>query len=216
MTAFWRILSVISHPLLIVTYAMICMLVSNPFIFGSADLSGQLPYMAIVFFSTFFIPALAVAMMKALNMVNSFELKTRKERVGPLFATCVLYAAFYFNVTRSNTLPPAFINFLFGALISLFMCLFINSFYKISLHAVGMSGLVMGLFIFYFSGSSDSITLVTGTHTWDVNFVLIPIILLIITGLVSSGRLILKAHQLDEIFAGWLLGVAGQVISAVW
>lgn len=195
---------------------MIFMLLANPFIFGSTSLTGQVPLMAIVFFSTFLIPGLAVAMMKVLNMIESFEMKTRRERVGPLFATCVLYAAFYFNVSQSQTMPNEFVMFIFGALISLFMCLFINSFYKISLHAVGMSGLVMGLFIFYFSGSSNTIELSAGNMVYGINFVLVPIFLLVLTGLVSTGRVMLEAHTLDEILAGWLVGVAGQVIAVMW
>jgi len=216
MKIIWNIVSIISHPLLIVTYGMILLMLANPYLFGSASLSGKLPFLAIVFFSTFIIPALAVAMMKVLNMVQSFQLETRRERVGPLFATCVLYAAFYFNVARSDTMPEEFASFLFGAMVSLFMCLFINSFYKISLHAVGIFGLVMGLFIFYFTGAANSMSIAVGDQTISISFVLIPLFALLLAGVVSAARMHLKAHSLDEILAGWLVGVAGQVLAVLW
>ena len=192
------------------------MMWANPYLFGSSSLVGQLPFIAIVFFSTFLIPGLAVVMMKVLNMIESFLMETRKERVGPLFATCVLYAAFYFNVARSHTMPQEFITFLFGALVSLFMCLFVNSFYKVSLHATGMSGLVMGLFVFFFSGSGDIISIGLGKEVLSIHFILVPVLALVFTGLVGTGRLLLKAHTLDEILAGWLVGVAGQVVAVIW
>lgn len=192
------------------------MIVSNPFVFGASSVRGHLPFIMLVGFSTLIIPGLAVVMMRRLNMISSFAMEDRKERVGPLFATCVLYAAFYFNVERSNALPFEFSIFLLGALISLFLCLFINSFYKISLHAVGMAGLVMGMFVYYFMGSVDAIDIGMGKQVISIHFVLVPIVLLILLGLVSTGRLAIKAHTLNEVLAGWLVGAFGQIVATVW
>jgi hypothetical protein len=189
------------------------MLISNPFLFGAASLKGHMAFMWIVLFSTFVIPAVAVAMMKGLKMIQSFEMEDRRERVGPLFATCILYSAFYFNVKQSNTMPEPFAIFLLGSLISLFCCLFINSFYKISLHAVGISGLAMGMFIYYFSGASEDIMINVGNQVLSIDFILIPILLIVLAGLIGTGRMVLNAHKLDEILAGWVVGVFGQVVA---
>ena len=215
MRTFWQAISILSHPLIIVTYGLVCMLAANPFLFGASTLKGHLPFLMIVAFSTFVIPGLAVVLMRRLNMISSFTMEDRKERVGPIFATCILYAAFYFNVERSNAMPAEFGNFLLGALISLFCCLFINSFYKISLHAVGMSGLVLGMFIYYFSGSAESIEMNMGSQTMSIHFVLVPLLLLVCLGMVSTGRVLLNAHQLDQVLAGWLVGVLGQVVANI-
>ena len=211
----WQSLSVISHPLLIVTYGLLLMMWSNPFLFGAATVRSQIPFLWVVLFSTFLIPSVAVGLMRGLNMIKSLSMEERRERVGPLFAACILYSAFYFNVKRSNAMPEPFAIFILGALISLFCCLFINSFYKISLHAVGLSGLVMGMFIFYFSGYSDTISLTLSAQTLSFHFIIVPIALLILTGIISSGRMALQVHKLDEILAGWLVGVLGQVVAVL-
>ncbi len=213
MKSFWQFFSLLSHPLLVVTYGLILMILANSFLFGAASLKGHLPFLWIVLFSTFIIPALAVIMMKGLKMVSSFKMEDRRERVGPIFAACVLYSAFYFNVNRSNVMPEPFGIFILGVLISLFCCLFINSFYKVSLHAAGLAALVMGMFVFYFTGNADVISFSFGNNVITFHFILIPILLLIYTGLISSGRLSLKAHTLNEIMAGWMVGVVGQVIA---
>ena len=191
------------------------MMWSNPFLFGAATVSSQIPFIWVVLFSTFLIPGVAVGLMRGLNMIKSLSMEERRERVGPLFAACILYSAFYFNVKRSNAMPEPFAVFILGALISLFCCLFINSFYKISLHAVGMSGLVMGMFIFYFTGYSDLVSWQMGGQVLSLNFIIIPVALLILTGIISSGRILLKVHKLDEILAGWMVGVLGQVTAVL-
>ena len=191
------------------------MMWSNPFLFGAATVSSQIPFIWVVLFSTFLIPGVAVGLMRGLNMIKSLSMEERRERVGPLFASCILYSAFYFNVKRSNAMPEPFAVFILGALISLFCCLFINSFYKISLHAVGMSGLVMGMFIFYFTGYSDLVSWQIGGQVLSLNFIIIPVVLLILTGIISSGRILLKVHKLDEILAGWMVGVLGQVTAVL-
>lgn len=213
MRAAWHIVSLISHPLLMVTYGLVLMLLSNPFLFGATSILGKVPLIAIVLFSTFLIPILSIGMMRALNLIESFDMPDRRDRVAPLFSTGIWYAALYFNISRANIIPPEFGMFLFGMMASLFMCLFINSFYKISLHATGVAGLVLGLFTFYFSGNAEALAFSFGHSTIRVHFIAVALLALLFAGLSSSGRMYEKEHTFDQIVAGWMVGIAGQVFA---
>lgn len=209
----WNIVSIISHPLIMVTYGLILMLLSNPFLFGSATVVGQTPLIAIVMFSTLFIPILSIAMMRVLNLISSLDMDERRDRVAPIFSAGIWYSALYFTISKSNMIPMEFNFFLFGMLISLFICLFINSFFKISLHATGVAGLAMGLFIFYFSGSAEPLLIPLGGQTLSIDFVVVALLAVVLAGLSSSARMYEGAYTLDEIVAGWMAGIAGQVVA---
>ena len=58
--------SFLFHPLLMLTYILVILIMFNPYMFGQADV-GQLT--VLVFLTTFFIPAFSVAMMKMLGLI---------------------------------------------------------------------------------------------------------------------------------------------------
>ena len=147
-------LSAIFHPLLIPTYMFILLMVVNPFLFGANDFGEKralLTLMMMVLY-TAVIPMISVLLMVALNMVSSIMMEEKSERIGPLLLVMVLYFWVYYNLSNSNDVPTIFSTFLLGVVIALALAFVINVLDKISLHTVGMGGLVgmlmitMGLF----------------------------------------------------------------------
>ena len=211
MSVFTYIISILTHPLLIVSYGFVLMSALNPFIFGQPDAFSWNPFLAIVLFSTFFIPLLAVVLMKTLGLVKSIELEKKEERIGPIFAAAVLYTAFYFNISRTNDVPPVYLQFLLGVLIGLFLILLVNLFEKLSMHAAGLAGLTVGIAAYYFSGQSGNLVINANSNQYTIHTLVIIISLIILTGLTGSMRISSGAHNNRQVYLGYFVGIIGQV-----
>ena len=69
---------------------------------------------------------------------------------------------------------------------------------KISLHTMGVSGLIG--FLIYFS------------YFYKINIITIFAALFVLAGLVASARLKLRAHQLNEVLLGGVIGIVSQFV----
>jgi hypothetical protein len=69
---------------------------------------------------------------------------------------------------------------------------------KISLHTLGISGLI-GFLIYY-------------SYYYKINLIPILALLFVLGGLVASARLRLRAHQLNEVILGSIVGFTAQFI----
>lgn len=156
-----------------------------------------------VAYITAFFPLLVVLLLKGLGFVDSVYLKDSKERIIPLMATMIFYfwAYWVFRNDRAMSAPLIVKSvFLanFWSLIALFM---INIFFKISMHATAMGGL-LGMMIVILAIS-------------PVNMALPLFAAIFAAGLVGTARMILKAHHLNELWTGYGLGILSQV-AAYW
>jgi hypothetical protein len=211
-----QVLSFIFHPLLIVTYMLVLLLLINPYLFGVNSIGDKQSKLLIlqVFLSTFFIPAFAVAMLRFTGMIKSMEMKTRQERIGPYIITGMFYIWMFRNFLGSDQVPTAFSSFLLGASIGLFIAFFINIFSKISAHAVGMGGLVGMVVITMLLFSYDTFTIhstIIGIVEMSMNGILVFVI--VMAGMVGSARLLLGAHEPLDLYGGYLVGFASQFIA---
>lgn len=208
------IVSVVFHPLLILTYMLILLLQINPYLFGINDWSGNVRLILVVFFSTFFIPAFGILMMKSLGMIQSFEMRERQERIGPFILTGVFYTWMFRVFLDNSAIPIAYTTFVLGSVLGLFVCFVINTLYKISLHALGMGGLV-GMVVITMWMFSDSVftMLLPFWGLVQVSMNLVLMIVLFLAGLVGTSRLLLGAHRPMELYSGFLIGLITQFIA---
>lgn len=153
--------------------------------------------MGVVAFNSFVMPAIAIAVMKGIGFIDSFEMHDSKERIIPFIATMVFYIWTFLGVNSTFSLGSQFNVFIMGAVISLMVAFFTNLFHKLSIHMTGMGGLLMALILSSLSAVRP----------------ILPFIILVIllSGIVGSARLYLKAHTQKEIFTGLLVGVFGQM-----
>lgn len=203
-------LSIIGHPLLVPTYALLLLLLLNPYAFGvssPADARAVL-LLVYVFTTTALIPGIGIAVMKPLGFIKSLESPDRQERTGPYIVTGVFYLWLYKNLSTGGQAPPLYIVCLLGATISLFMAFFINIFTKISAHATGMGGLVGMLLLTsrVWPGMTLSIPVIGGTL--EISLTVALGVIVVIAGLVGSARLVLKAHVLQDLWQGYAVGFA--------
>lgn len=195
---FSKIVSVIFHPLLMPTYALII-------IFNSGTHYSYIPTQAqriiyvLVFLSTFLIPVSVIPFLLQLKLISGFQLKDRKDRIIPLFITAISY---YFSYYLLNRLPfhvPQFIKILvLASAILIIINLFINLKWKISSHLIGISGLLALIFIYSI------------VYYADLLYVLVLITL--ISGTVAFARLKLNTHNPQQVYLGFLLGFLGMLI----
>jgi membrane-associated phospholipid phosphatase len=189
MKLFANIISVLFHPLLMVTYGMLLALSFTyldfyPFALKCYLLGG-------VFLCTALVPGLIITLMIKSGMAEDLELTDRRKRVTPylVFITANMACLFYLHKMQ---IPSWILSMFMGICVSLFVALCINFVWKISIHALGVGGLfgaVMGI-----------------ARMQTVNPYWLFMALLIAGGLVGTARIILDKHTPMQIYAGFMLG----------
>ncbi len=210
-----KLLSLIMHPLLIISYVLFFLMQTNPYIFGySGPKSQGLIVISIVTIS-FMFPMISILLMKALGLIQTIHMKDKKERIGPLIVTGLFYMWLYVNIRNNTNIPDALSFFILGSTISVFMALMINSFTKISLHTIAMGGLTAGIMFIVFNWTYGTFDIAFQWFNFQfrISDRLVAIIVVILAGAVGSSRLYLKAHKEDEIYGGYLVGVLSQIIA---
>lgn len=209
-----RVFSFVFHPLFVLTYMTLILLWTNPFSFGWRHVAEADTLLIIMIMTTITLPGLAVLMMKMLGWVDTFELKTQAERIGPFLVAGVMYLSLYLHVTHAETFPVSLRIAVLGTLISLWGCFFINSIIKISLHATGTGGLVaIALLTKWIFGYDEAQIGLPGGANLVVPVNILLYIIILIAGIVCTSRLIVKAHERRDIYAGFILGFASIMIS---
>lgn len=198
------------------TYMLVLLLLINPYLFGVSSVGDRMSKELIlrIFLSTFFIPAVAVLMLRFLGLIDSLQMPDKKDRIGPYIITGVFYLWMFRNFVGNSQIPTAYTSFVLGAVIGLFVAFFINIFSKISAHAVGMGGLVGMVIITMLLFSYESFTVhstILGTIHLSMSTVLV--VTLILAGLVGTCRLFLQAHEPQDLYGGFLVGFATQFIA---
>ncbi|MEM1214310.1 MAG: hypothetical protein AAGJ82_01400 [Bacteroidota bacterium] len=207
-------LSVVFHPLLVPFYMLIILLLVNPYLFGVshwADEGARLDIIQI-FLYTFFIPATAFIVMYFLGMISGLDAPEREERIGPYLITGMLYLWVYYDLAQTGRMPTAYASFMLGAVIALFLAFLLNVFSKISAHTVGMGGLVGMILITLLWFSYGSFSFGQG----EVSMLQFLIVAIVLAGAVGTARLLLRAHEPNEIYGGYLIGFSAQIFAFVY
>jgi len=211
-----QIISVVFHPLLILTYSLVMLLFVNPYIFGAHNISERMPIVIMTFMATFFIPAIAVVMMKSLGLVKSIELKDRQDRTVPYIVAALFYTSMTVFIKDSPLSPEPFKIALLGTTIGLYLAFFINIFQKISAHAVGMGGFLALLIIVFNMYSYNTFFIDFLGVRYEVAMLNLVLIAIVIAGAVGTARLLLNAHTSQELYGGYLVGFAAMIFAFKW
>ncbi len=198
------------------TYMLMILLVVNPYAFGYRQATDGDIILFIVFLSSCIIPLISVAVSYGLGWVQSIQMPTREERIAPLLISVVMYVSLYMHVAKANVFPMAFKVCVLGVVIALFLSFFLTIMTKISLHGVGAGGLVSMVILtvmFYAYDHFDLVLPGLGAFSFDREFLLYGSILL--AGLICSARLFLKAHRIQDVYGGFIVGFFSQLIAYI-
>ncbi len=184
-------ISYIFNPLIMPTLGVFIMFSTNTLMVYQPPEVKRAVYL-IVFLSTFVLPFSFIPFFLYNKLISGIMMRKRKERIIPLIVTSVMYIFAAFLIYR---IPVAVFlkKFVIAVTINVLLVLLISLRWKISVHMVGIGGLV---------------GLVFSLSLYENNNILYYFITtIILAGLIGSSRLQLKAHNPPQVYAGFLQGL---------
>ena len=183
-----KIISTITHPVLLPTWMLLVFMASGVFkiSFLRADVC-----LGVVFGTTFIIPVIILFILKKFNMIKSLMMEKREERFIPLF---IMVLSLYVTSRFFNGVI-ALILYNFYLISNLVLCVvvfWINIYWKISFHGIGWGAFTCMLFI-----------MSTIASPLYFNYFLVSIM---ISGIVGWARLKLKSHSESQLYVGFTVG----------
>ena len=192
-----KFISILLHPMFMPLLALYLTLKSIPSI-GFA-ISPYLNYIyGIIICSTILLPLMTIFFLIQKGKVSSLEMSNHKERSMPLFRTVIWMCLGFYMLNNILFYAPILKAEIIGAILIILFAAIISKFWKISLHLLAIGGLV-GVFI--------ALQIMFG----GVLYLLL--ILIIISGVLGVARIDQKAHNLAQIYVGFLLGVSVELVT---
>ena len=197
MKLFQQVISYIFHPLFIPVAGTIGYFAITPKYSPIEEQSGNiLP----IFILTVIIPIIAYLILKNIGLIKSALMPTLKERRYPLYINILLLLMVVYKVIPNNYTPELHFYYFLGliaASMASLVLLFIN--FKSSMHLMGIGSIFMYL--------------VSLSVHFEINITLALSVLILLTGLVATSRLYLKAHSKAELVIGFFIGLVSQLLT---
>lgn len=155
-------------------------------------LAYKLPMVAMVYIFTVLVPNVCTFFYRKLNGWAAHQLRLRERRAVPYILFILSYMACLHLMIRVH-LPRYMCGIIVAALMVQAVCALINVWWKISTHSAGAGGVIGALM------------------AYSVLFMFNPVwwlcLLILISGLVGTARMLLRQHSLWQVVAGTLVGV---------
>ena len=193
-----RIISFIFHPLFIPVYISWFLIYINP-LFPAINPSDKwiLLLRFIVMYTVF--PLVTVFLAKGLGFIQSIFLKTQKDRIIPYIVCGIYYFWMWYVLKNQPEFPRYFVMLSLAIFIASFLGLIINSFMKVSMHAISVGVMITFILLLAF--------------LTDANYGFYIAIAFLLAGVVSSARLINSDHYPIEVYAGLVVGIVAQLVA---
>jgi hypothetical protein len=191
---FSKAISILGHPLWMPLLGCLYYFYAIPNYLDNQLITAKLLAISIL---TIFLPIVFLFISKNLKLISDYELSKVKERRLFLMLFILLILVLLnriIDVYNYRTLFYFFSGILFSGIISLLFSMFRV---KISLHALGISGLTC-----FIIGLSLS---------FQISMLLSIVFFTLLLGIVSSSRLFQNAHTVPEIFLGIIAGFLPQL-----
>lgn len=158
--------------------------------------------MLIVILNLAFFPLISVLLLRAVGFISSIYLQSQRDRIIPYIAAGIFYFWAYTVFKQQPQYPLIITSFILGIFLASSVALIANIYFKISMHAIGMGGWI-GIFLVIFKSNAMLMS-------WPLAIVVL------ITGLVCSARLLISRHEPKDIYAGLFVGIITQFASAIF
>ncbi|WP_051203453.1 hypothetical protein [Hugenholtzia roseola] len=158
--------------------------------------------LGMIFLGTFLMPALSILSLWRGGFISTLDMRKRQERHLPFVLSCIFYSLTAYFLLRIE-MDLRLVAIMFGITFSVIALTLITLCFKISAHAIGLSG-VLGVVM-----------------AFQIQFPLLNLIywisfLLFLLGLLMTARLYLQAHRPVEVWLGALLGFSLCFGSVYW
>tara|TARA_B100001778_G_C18572741_1_gene623421 strand:+ start:1000 stop:1656 length:657 start_codon:yes stop_codon:yes gene_type:complete len=198
------VLSFIFHPIFIIIYSF-CFYFNIEcfynFLIEESAPNSYWVFLTLLLTMGVFFPLLSMLIMYKSKIITNFSIPIRRQRIPILLLVIVYYSMTYYVFRHWNNnlfhLFEPFLTFLFGGIVSLVIATIVTIKWKISLHALAISG---------FSGGMLGLLLISGEVYNLQEMMVYNTILLLLMGVVSYSRLVLKTHTYTQVIVGIVLG----------
>ena len=152
----------------------------------------KLKVVALVYCFTILLPTVFIRLYRRYQGWTPIELGIKERRMVPYIISIVCYFACYFVLNLLH-IPHFMSSILVAALIIQIICAFINIWWKISTHSAAVGGIAGALLSFAMIFAFNPI--------WWL------CVVLILSGMVGTSRMILRQHTLLQIVVGFFVGL---------
>ena len=185
-----RLISIILHPIFIpiISFYLSIKLVPN-LDFTIANYQNYI--LLILIICTIMLPVLCMLFLIRFDVISSLEMTKNQERPIPLLLTGGFLILSLKLTEKLLVFTPVLKKELVGAIIIILLASIISKFWKISLHMLGVGGLI-GVLVslqYLYGGLSSMI-----------------IYFMLIAGITAMARIYLKAHNHSQIYVGFIVG----------
>ena len=193
--------SYVFHPVFVPVYVVLFLLYEHPFHFlGYAAKQKAMVLVQALAMYTFF-PLVTVGLLRALGFIRSFQLHDRKDRIIPLVACGIWYFWIWYVWRNMAGQSLVTVQFALGVWLAASLGLLLNSYTKISLHALSVGVALCFMLL---------LSLQESLHYGG--WLSIAIFL---TGLVCAARFVVSDHRAIDIYGGVFAGVLCMLIGWV-
>ena len=192
-----QLISIILHPMFMPILALHLTLLVLPSLAFTLSQNLLLVY-GILIFSTMVLPLISIFWLMQKGKVSSLEMSNHKERSLPLFKTVIWMSFGYYLLQNLLFYTPILKAELLGAILIILLAAIISKFWKISLHLLGIGG-VVGVFI--------ALQIMHG------DFLYLLLLFILLSGLLGVARIKQKAHNYAQVYAGFLVGLSVELIT---
>ncbi len=185
-----NILSVVAHPVFLPVYGLLIIFNAPTFMVHLPLGLKRIIFMLATINMTV-VPLAFMPLFKYRNVISSYQMETRKERIIPLAMGTMMYiitTVIFF----SYEIPQLIKLFMLASSVLSLLILIITFRWKISIHSAGIGALLASVVVLSFRMMTDLMPLLIG--------------ILLISGILLSARLYLKAHKPVQVYSGFLLG----------
>ncbi|MEZ7929218.1 MAG: hypothetical protein QMC12_01990 [Flavobacteriales bacterium] len=192
-----QLISILLHPMFMPILALHLTLLVLPSLAFTLSQNLLLIY-GILIFSTMVLPLISIFWLMQKGKVSSLEMSNHKERSLPLFKTVIWMSFGYYLLQNLLFYTPILKAELLGAILIILLAAIISKFWKISLHLLGIGG-VVGVFI--------ALQIMHG------DFLYLLLLFILLSGLLGVARIKQKAHNYAQVYAGFLVGLSVELIT---
>jgi len=191
-----KLISIILHPIFMPILALYLSLRQVPSI-GFAITNYQNYIYLVLIFSTVILPLISIFFLIKSGKVSSIEMSNHKERSVPLFRTALWMGLGYYALENILVFSPIIKAELISAISIILIASIISRYWKISLHLLGIGGLV---------GVLIALEVMYG------NLQHLIIIFILLSGVLAMARIKEKAHNYQQVYIGFLGGVSLELL----
>lgn len=188
-----KLVSYIFNPLAIPTIGFTVLFYAAPITIEPLTRDRYPWLLGVIFLTTCLIPFVSLLSMHFSKRMKDVFIFERQDRVKPFLFTSAFYIVNTIFFYRINNLNQIFVLVLTSITLTVVLCAVVTFWWKISIHTTAMAGMI-GVFLCI-------------NHKFPMARLSVPLAgSVLVTGLVMTSRLHLKAHKMEEVYVGALVG----------